>query len=177
MAALTEPPQESAVGWRDAERTMKRIVAAVDGSDGALAAVSSAATLAAALDAEMVLIAVAQPVPIHGDPGWQAYADAEHLAEIPPEMLPRVTNDHLEEARGRAIAAGAKRIRMVARSGDPATEIIAQIRDEKAEIVVVGSRGLGRLSGLLLGSVSQKLALSAPCSVLIVRRPVEPPAN
>lgn len=40
-----------------------------------------------------------------------------------------------------------------------------------AEMVVVGSRGVGGLRGRLLGSVSQRLAQEAPCPVVIIRRP------
>jgi nucleotide-binding universal stress UspA family protein len=39
----------------------------------------------------------------------------------------------------------------------------------KSELIVMGSRGLGRLEGALLGSNSQKVVSHAPCPVLIVR--------
>lgn len=52
--------------------------------------------------------------------------------------------------------------------GDPAEVIIEMVRREKVDTIVVGRRGHGRLAGLLLGSVSQKLVSLAPCTVVVV---------
>ena len=71
-------------------------------------------------------------------------------------------------------------MRPVVRHGDPAEEILAHIAEHGIDLVALGSRGQGRLAGLLLGSVSQKVASLAPCAVLIVRPPAaagEPPAT
>jgi nucleotide-binding universal stress UspA family protein len=46
--------------------------------------------------------------------------------------------------------------------------IIDCIVSEKVDAVVVGRRGHGQLAGLLLGSVSQKLATLSPCPMIIV---------
>jgi nucleotide-binding universal stress UspA family protein len=53
--------------------------------------------------------------------------------------------------------------------GRPSDVLLRHARD--AEMVVVGSRGVGRLGGRLLGSVSQRLAQEATCPVVIIRRP------
>jgi nucleotide-binding universal stress UspA family protein len=53
--------------------------------------------------------------------------------------------------------------------GDAAETIIEVAKTRNSDLFVMGSRGLGRLAGLLLGSTSQKVLSHAPCPVLIVR--------
>jgi nucleotide-binding universal stress UspA family protein len=60
-------------------------------------------------------------------------------------------------------------------SGRPATVIVDQARQLRADLVVVGSRGRGPLASLLLGSVSAEVVDHAPCPVLVVRAPIEGP--
>jgi nucleotide-binding universal stress UspA family protein len=57
--------------------------------------------------------------------------------------------------------------------GDAATEIIEYANNAATDLIVVGSRGLSRIRGLLLGSVSRKLVHYAGCSVLIVKGGLE----
>jgi nucleotide-binding universal stress UspA family protein len=77
-------------------------------------------------------------------------------------------NKVLGQARKRALRIGVRTVKLQTGWGDPAESIIDTVRREKADMLVVGRRGRGRLSGLLLGSVSQKLATLAPCVVVIV---------
>jgi len=53
--------------------------------------------------------------------------------------------------------------------GAPAEAILDVANARKSDLIVMGSRGLGRLRGALLGSQSQKVVQHAPCPVLIVR--------
>jgi nucleotide-binding universal stress UspA family protein len=53
--------------------------------------------------------------------------------------------------------------------GSIAEAIIDVACVRKSELIVMGSRGLGRLAGAVLGSNSQKVVSHAPCPVLVVR--------
>ena len=90
---------------------------------------------------------------------------------IPPprEVLEPVGRQILERAVEAAKKAGAKRVSAVLLTGDAADGIVAQSKKEKADMIVMGSRGFGDLRGLLLGSVSHKVAAHADCSVVTVK--------
>lgn len=53
--------------------------------------------------------------------------------------------------------------------GDPSEKIVQYSNEMNADLVVVGTRGRGRLASTLLGSVSQHVANHSGCSVLIVK--------
>jgi nucleotide-binding universal stress UspA family protein len=57
----------------------------------------------------------------------------------------------------------------VLREGDPATEIVAAANEGNFDVVVVGHRGLGKVKGLLLGSISEKVIRSLGHTVILVR--------
>jgi len=135
--------------------TQKSIVAGVDGSSGSRAAVRVAAELATALDNRLVLIHA-----VH-DPPTFPYGDA------------RVR----ELGRRRAISDGERLLERVAGDvdaetevvlGDPATRLDEAAYEHDAELLVVGARGHSGLAAALVGSVSQRLASSAACPVVIV---------
>ena len=60
-------------------------------------------------------------------------------------------------------------IQRVYKIGNPAPVVLEAIRSAHADLVAVGSRGRGRLAELVLGSVSHRVVLHAPCSALLVR--------
>ncbi len=141
---------------------MQRILVATDGSPGANRAVDTAARLAKAVGSELVILTVG---------GNITGAELRRLASIDgdvSETLESASNRVLQQARKRALRMGVTALKLQSGWGDPAETIIDAIRREKADIAVVGRRGRGRLSGLLLGSVSQKVASLAPCIVMVV---------
>lgn len=75
----------------------------------------------------------------------------------------------LAAAKTDAEETGLEAVDIVFRDGDPATEVIAAAKKAAADMIVVGSRGLGNVASLLMGSVSHKIANLASCSVMIVR--------
>ncbi len=141
---------------------MSLIVSANDGSEGAERAVAFAADLAKAFNAKLLIVHVSM----------------ENLSQSELALLQRIgvtEGDALEEishrilARAKAVAHshGATNIDTMTAAGDPAKVLIELAKSKHADAVVVGRRGLGRLEGLLLGSVSQKLSCLSPCAVII----------
>ena len=61
------------------------------------------------------------------------------------------------------------RVRRIYRQGDPAGEIINAAEEHNADLIIMGSRGLGQVGGLILGSVSERVLHGAYGPVLIVR--------
>src|SRR5271169_4318538 len=149
---------------------MKRILVADDGSDMALSAVEMAAELAAKTGAELIALAVVNPNRVRAA-DISTLAQSEKLADAEAlEILVNASANYLERCEKAAKRAGVIRFREVRCAGDDAAlEITDFAHAHDIDLIVVGSRGRGRLPGLLLGSVSQKLATHAPCSMLIAR--------
>jgi nucleotide-binding universal stress UspA family protein len=60
----------------------------------------------------------------------------------------------------------------VIEKGHVSDKIIEKAKEEKADLIILGSRGLSSTKALFLGGVSQKVATYAPCSVLIVKKKI-----
>ncbi len=138
----------------------KRILLAVDGSEQALNAARTAGELARILNVDMLRIVIAyDPLPPYlGEPNLQQAIDAR-LAEA---------NAFLEAAV-EAVGPLPFEPHTELIEGSPAEAILRVADTRQSDLIVMGSRGLGRLSGMLLGSTSQKVISHAPCPVLIVR--------
>lgn len=148
---------------------MLRILTAVDGSPAALKAVAFAAELAGERDIELILATVvSEAVPENGA-DLEDYARLEHLEAAKPALAFTAADALLDEARRAAQAKGARRVAVETALGDPAEEIVALAKRQRADLIVVGSRGRGRIAGLFLGSVANQIARTAPCPVTIVR--------
>jgi nucleotide-binding universal stress UspA family protein len=93
---------------------------------------------------------------------------AQASAESEKAML-QFADYLVEQARQSAQERGVEDIDSRAVLGNPAEEVIDYARARKADLIICGSRGLGRLKGLLLGSTSHKIAQLAECSCLTIR--------
>jgi nucleotide-binding universal stress UspA family protein len=146
---------------------MKQMVAAVDRSESSLRAADLAANLANKYDAELVLLTVGHETTTP-DPGVEAYAKIEHIRDPIPSVMVESVRDDLIAVRERAVSKGAQRVSIEVVVGDPAKQILAVADAKQADLIVLGSRGHGQLTGLLLGSVAQKVVALSRCPVLVV---------
>lgn len=142
---------------------MKKIVVATDGSEIADRALQAACALALPFAAEMILVNVEQ--------GF-APDDVEplNISQTPSmdEVLYASSEKLLAHAAEKAKALGVSDVRTHSGLGDPAGYVLDFCKDEKPDLIVVGRRGRGQLAGLLMGSVSQRLASTASCKVMVV---------
>ncbi|MBI1213037.1 MAG: universal stress protein [Alphaproteobacteria bacterium] len=142
---------------------MRHILIATDGSPSADRAVDLAAAMAKSTGASLKILTI---VDRPSREASQKLKEIEHVAESEmPDIVGRATLAH---ARERAHRAGAGKVQMQALAGDPAEEILGTAMRDNADAIVVGKRGRGKLTGLLLGSVSQKLASLAHCTIIVV---------
>ncbi len=148
------------------------ILAATDGSESADRAIDVAADMARKADCDLFLVNVAHVPPHAGyspenlDPGLKTLLEAERIPLA--ELYESTAKDILAKAVKRAEAQRAPRIHTLASTGETAEAILEIAKDRQVNTIVVGKRGLGRLAGLLNGSISQKLAAEARCTIVIV---------
>lgn len=142
---------------------MKRILTATDGSAAASRAVALAARLAHDLHAKLTVLTVSNSM-LNTD--FEKFASLEHATL--GDMIDAEAQFVFRDAKAIAEREGATIDRQESLVGEPADIILEAIDAEKPDAVVVGKRGRGRLEGLLLGSVSQKLASRSPVPVIIV---------
>ena len=85
------------------------------------------------------------------------------------DVLMFVAEQILGDARERAKTGGVAEVRTHVGKGDPAGAIIAQAKRRSSDLIVLGTRGLSKTKGMLLGSVSGKVANLCGMNCLIVR--------
>ena len=145
----------------------KKIVVPVDGSESAWRALEQACALAGKFEGELLVMTVIQPynnaallaVPLDHNIISQSNADLE---EVGKEILARAR----EKVAENGFAGNADyRIEL----GHPSERILSISKAEKADAIVLGSRGLSGIAEFFLGSVSTKISQYANIPVLIVK--------
>jgi len=178
---------------------MKRILVAVDGSSQARKALSEASKIAVCFGATLEIVHVlmhrrpseefqrmaeiehllpripqerlpdtgVQPGTVFLGPFATPAAARRRVDDL--ALIEALGETVLEDARERAEEAGVRNVHVATLDGDEAEAVVEHAEQTGADLIVAGSRGLGRLKGLVLGSVSRKIATHAKMSVLIAR--------
>ncbi|KIQ19682.1 universal stress protein [Rhodococcus sp. Leaf7] len=142
----------------------RNVVVGTDGSDSSLRAVEKAAALAGDSDATLYIACAYYPAD-----SKSSSQDADALKEDAYQITGSApTQEILRTAKERAVAAGASSIEERPVVGNPVDSLLELVGEVKADLLVVGNRGLNSLTGRLLGSVPSDAARKARCDVLIV---------
>ncbi|MCU1688166.1 MAG: universal stress protein UspA [Pseudonocardiales bacterium] len=156
-ATTTDTAAAAATAARTPAPTAGRIIVGVDGSEPSKEALRWAARISGATGAGITAVMTWSVSPVYGDTyfpdNWDPKGDAS-----------RVLTETVDAA-----FAGAERpanIDLVVAQGQPTKVLLEEGAD--AQMIVVGSRGHGGFTGLLLGSVSSAVAAHAKCPVLVV---------
>jgi nucleotide-binding universal stress UspA family protein len=143
----------------------QRILCPLDFSKHSNRALDMACELARDNKAKLTLMH-AYVIPSYPLPEGYVLASSETVAEILSK-----TQQAMNEARARCVAAGVPQVEIVLSEGAAFAEIVRVAREQAADLIVIGTHGRTGLKHALLGSVTEKVVRKAPCAVLTVRDP------
>lgn len=143
--------------------TTPSVLAAVDFSDGSLAALREAARLAKALERRLVILHVVHdPAWAPGFYGLSTHTELRTLEDAAEDLM----RGFLRRAGEAGIELAGAETRLV--PGVVATRILEIAGLEDAELVVVGAQGRHRVAQLVLGSVAARLVRTSTRPVVVV---------
>jgi len=144
--------------------TIQRILVPTDFSEASEEALKYAKEFARAFSAELHLMHVLEDLAAHA---WTTEVYVAALPGVHDEME-RQAKDRLE-AMLSPDERQALRAQLILRVGSPFVEVVRYARDEKMDLIVMGTHGRGAIAHMLLGSVAERVVRKAHCPVLTVR--------
>jgi nucleotide-binding universal stress UspA family protein len=149
------------------EFRIKRIIVAVDGSPDSLRAAQVAISMSKEHGAELMVLCVIQYPTYHlYAPRGYGAAPVEELLDHAEKVARHWAEPILDEARARGVSV---RLEILREKSSVVRAITQKAKVEKADLIVIGTRGRGGFAKLLLGSVSSGVVAHATCPVLVVR--------
>ena len=131
-----------------------RIVVGVDGSDGSTRALEWARTMATITGAEVLAVHAFEYVPMRGS--------------VTNEVVADQARDNLDGHWTEVLREEDVPYRTIVEDEDPRKLLVRVARDERADVIVIGSRGHSQIAELLLGSVAEFLTHHAPIPVVVI---------
>ena len=137
------------------------ILVPVDGSDNSYRALDAALLFSEKLGSNITVVHVMEQVPI-------THIGSEKLLSEFLEAYKKENQDILSKCSEIATQKGLA-IKTLLLQGNPASVILDYSKQEKFDLLIMGSRGLGKFKELILGSVSSKIVHHSTCAVLLIR--------
>ena len=138
--------------------SVSTILIPVDGTPRSTRTVEAAILMAQKFDARIVMVHVRPKVPDFVGESYRQEALGKLMEKVETSLKP------FREI----LAASCVPYRERILEGDPAAGILQAAKEECADLIVMGTRGLTDLAGMFVGSVSHKVIHASPCKILIV---------
>jgi len=135
------------------------IVLGLDGSENSLRALEAARSLADSFHGKLIMV--------HAYPRTSDVRRFEGYERLVSQRK-NAGQEILDDAR-KQLGQVAFHVEEDLLEDPPAEAILSVAETRKADLIVLGTRGMGSVKGLLVGSVSNKVAHQGPCTVMIVR--------
>lgn len=143
------------------ERFYRKILVGYDGSENAKRALRKAIELTKRSKGELTILVAADTV------SFAMGSRGQYYAPVRNDMVQHAKN-LLAEASDTAKQAGVK-VHGSVEEGRPVDMILAKAMDSKADLIVVGRRGIRGIERFLMGSVSSSVVNHSKCDVLVVK--------
>ena len=135
------------------------IIVALDGSEQSMIALEHAREIAAAFGSKLILV--------HAFPHTYDLRDSAHYNKL--VAMRTIDGQAIIDSAKKKLEGTSLEVDEELLEGPSADAIISSATIRKADLVILGSRGMGSLKGLVFGSVSNKVSHYAPCPVMVVR--------
>ena len=145
---------------------IKKILVALDGSKPANCALDLSFDVAEKYSASVLVVSVFNPYLKRLRPSYLTTEEIQSCLDQQKDYHKEILSEALKKANRLKPNLN---VTMQLKEGRPADEIIQTAKEENVDLIVMGSRGLGGITQLLLGSVSDRVADHAPCAVLIMK--------
>jgi len=147
----------------------RTILVALDSSEHSTRTAEMACDLARQYSAKLLVLHIMPPVyegRIRNE--LSRLINMEHLERTEYEILQQCGQDLMKPVEACARDKGVAEVEIFCEVGDPAEIIVSMAQAHRVDLVVLGRRGTGRLSGLMLGSVSHKVVqlVGIPCLIV-----------
>jgi nucleotide-binding universal stress UspA family protein len=151
-----------------------RILCAVDGSEYSQWGVQALQALAGREPEHVTILHVVDPSALRTARGRNPVAEKRAMAAMEKAggILLREAERSARVALGQAATGPRTKFNTTLAHGPLAQTIVRQARRVKADLILIGSRGLSDIRGFLLGSISRQVASIARCSVFVVKQPI-----